>query len=337
MPLLGEGIIPSGAIGAQLTALTRRAFHLPLVVQIYQSSPLLAALLSNADKASGGVSSITVPVQGASMVQTQASDFSGTFNQPQLNQGVWNAEFNLKLMITPVPFLGMEGAVQMNEAVVPVLAARMNDAGNSITQYLSQKLWNQATDNGMDIIGLPGAIDNGTNLVTYGNINRTTYPWWQSYVASVTGTPMPTRDLMLQYIAATYKTGSEMPTFGVCGLGTWAALAQDFVGQERYMITPGRSFSDTSEGPSAAFSALMVAGIPIYADPNAAEGTFYFYNSAYGRFHIHEQAAFAFTGFESTLPNMQIGFVGAMVTILEHVITKPSAFGRVSGFGFLAI
>lgn len=336
MPLLGEGIVPSGAIGNQLNALTRRAFHLPMVVQIYNSSPLLAALLSNAERASGGVSPITVPVQGASMTKTQASDFSGTFNQPQLNQGVWNSEFNLKLMITPIPFLGMEGAVQMNEAIIPILAARMNDAGNSVQQYLSNTLWNQATDNGMDIIGLPGAIDDGTNLVTYGNINRTNYPWWKSKVIAVSGTPAPTRALMLQYIASTFKSGSEMPTFGICGLGTWASLAQDFMGLERYMITPGRSFAE-GEGPSAAFSALMVAGIPIYADPNAVEGEFYFYNSSYGKFYIHDQAAFAFTGFESTLPNMQIGFIGALVTILEHVIVKPSAFSRISGFSYLTI
>jgi len=33
-------------------------------------------------------------------------------------------------MISPVPFLGMEGAVQQDAAVIPLIEARMNDATN---------------------------------------------------------------------------------------------------------------------------------------------------------------------------------------------------------------
>jgi len=77
MPVLGSGIMPAqGAISAELTAVTRRAFVPKLIVQTYQSTPLLAMLLANNQSASGGASSITVPVQGTNMVTTQQSDYS---------------------------------------------------------------------------------------------------------------------------------------------------------------------------------------------------------------------------------------------------------------------
>jgi hypothetical protein len=66
--LTGSGITPSGQLGAQLAALTRRAFIPSVYVQIYQSHPLLSLFMSNAKAARGGVSQITVPVQGSSFV-----------------------------------------------------------------------------------------------------------------------------------------------------------------------------------------------------------------------------------------------------------------------------
>ena len=39
MPVLGQGIIPSGSIANELTAVTRRAFIPKLVVQLYNSTP----------------------------------------------------------------------------------------------------------------------------------------------------------------------------------------------------------------------------------------------------------------------------------------------------------
>ena len=62
--LTGSGITPSGALGAQLAALTRRAFIPSVYVQVYQSHPLLSLFMANAKAARGGVSQITIPVQG---------------------------------------------------------------------------------------------------------------------------------------------------------------------------------------------------------------------------------------------------------------------------------
>jgi hypothetical protein len=332
MPVFGTGIIPSGNIGTELSYVTRRAFIPKMVVQIYNTSPLFAALLANAQTASGGVSSVTVPVQGQSFVNSQWSDFSGSFNQPIAQQGSFVGEFNLKSLITPIPFLGMEGAVQLDHAVIPLIEARMNDSTNNMADAASQALYNNYTV-ANQFIGLPGAIDDGTNLVTYGNINRTSNPWWQSkrYAA---GSVNPTRILALQYIAGVNKNGAEMPTMGLMGFGTWSKLAQDFIGSESYQIQPGQGFDSDADRPRSAFRALDVAGVPIYADPYCPEGLLYLINTNYMNLYVHDQASFAFSGFESLLSNYQLGYIGIVLTLAELVLTKPRSCGIITGFNF---
>jgi len=333
MPI-GGGIIPATGSSqyTELTYVTRRAFIPKLVVQLYNSTPLLAALIANSQQASGGVSSVTVPVQGSQFVNAQWSDYSGSFNQPAVQQGAYNAEFDLKLMIAPVPFLGMEGAVQQDAAIIPLIEARMNDATNVMMDAMATALYNNTT-NTQQFIGLPAAVSSSG---TYGNISRSTYQWWGStqYAA---GNVNPTRQNILQYISGTVKRGAEVPTFGICGFGTWTLLAQDFVGQEQYVITPGNGFDGDGNGPQAAFRALMVAGVPIYPDPYCPEGIVYFLNMNYLSLYIHEQGSFVFTGFESTLPNWQIGYVGAVLMIAELVSTKPKTMTQVTGYNSISL
>ena len=331
---IGGGIIPATGSSQfnELTYVTRRAFIPKLVVQLYNSTPLMAALIANSQQASGGVSSVTVPVQGAQFVNAQWSDYSGSFAQPSVQQGAYNAEFDLKLMISPVPFLGMEGAVQQDAAIIPLIEARMNDATNVMMDAMATALYTNTT-NTQQFIGLPAAV---ANSGTYGNIDRASYTWWKSsqYAA---GSVNPTRQNILQYISGTVKAGAEMPSFGVCGFGTWTLLAQDFVGQEQYVITPGAGFDGETNGPAAAFRALMVAGVPIYPDPYCPEGTVYFLNTNYLSLYIHEQGSFVFTGFESTLPNWQIGYVGAVLMIAELVNVKPKSMTKVTGYNYLSL
>lgn len=337
MPL-GGGIVP--ATGStqytELTYVTRRAFIPKMVVQIYNSTPLLAALISNAQSASGGVSSVTVPVQGSAFVSSQWSDYSGSFAQPTVQQGAFDAEFDLKLLITPVPFLGMEGAVQNDAAIIPLIEARMNDATNVMMDAMAYSLYNNSS-NGQQFMGLPAAISaSNPTAGNYGNIDRSSYSWWQSK-AYAAGNVNPTRQNVLQYISGTVKNSAEVPSFGICGFGTWTLLAQDYIGQEQYVITPGSGFDSSADGPQAAFRALMVAGIPIYPDPYCPEGTVYFVNTNYLSMYIHEQGSFAFTGFESTLPNWQIGYVGAVLMIAEMVLTKPKSCTAVTGYNYVSL
>jgi len=332
--LLGSGIVPSGAVGAELNAVTRRAFVHKCIVQIYAATPMLAAGLANAQPASGGVSSITVPVQGSPMTTAQATDYFGAFNQPSGLTGISEADYNLKCVIVPIQFLGMEGILQQNAAVVPILEVRMNDAGNQIAQYLSTQLWQNGTANSINIDGFPLIATTGTGV--YGNIDRALAgnAFWNANVRTA-GAVAPTRQRVLfDLVSCTRVSGGEMPNIGVTSPATWATLSADFVTNENYRVTPGTGFDQDTMGVHGAFGALSVAGVPIYMDPLCPDGQIIYYNTRYDSFYIHEAAAFAFTGFASTLPTLTLGYVGALVAVLEHVNVKPSSVTLTTGYSF---
>jgi hypothetical protein len=304
-------------------------------VQIWKSAPTIAALLASAQVATGGLSPITAPVQGTPMVSGQWVDYSGSFEQPGVQPGIQDAEFNLKAFVSTIPFLGFEGLVQLDYSVVPLIEARMNDSTNVTIDTFATSLFNNVS-NSQQLIGLPAAIDDGTFSVTYGGISRTTNTFWKSTYVAGNGNVTPTRNLMLQYISQVSKTTGEMPSLGIMGFGTWTLLAQDFTASERYNITPGKAFG-ADEKVESLFRALDVAGVPFYADPYCPEGTLYLINSNYLTLYLHERAAFSFTGFESTLPNNQLGYVGAILSLLELVDVKCKSHGKFSGLAYLNI
>lgn len=337
MPQFGSGIIPAqGAIANELSAVVRRGFMPRVYVQLWKSAPMMAALLSHAQVASGGLSPITAPLQGAPMVSGQWVDYSGSFNQPGIQPGIQNAEFNLKAYCTPIPFLGFEGLVQLDYSIVPLIDARMNDATNVTIDTFATTLYNNVA-NTQQLIGLPAAIDDGTFSANYGGIPRTTNQFWKSTYVHNGGATVPTRNLMLQYIAQVSKTTGEMPSIGIMGFGTWTLLAQDFTPQERYNINPAERLNSADFVGHSSFQALDIAGIPFYADPYAPEGTLYIINTNYLSLFLHERAAFAFTGFESTLPNNQFGYISAILSLLELVNVKCKAHAKIDGLQFLNI
>src|SRR6266436_5513682 len=321
MPQFGSGIIPAqGPITQELTAVVRRAFMPRVYVQIWKAAPLICALLSSAQVASGGLSPVTAPVQGTPMVAGQWTDYSGSFQQPGAIPGIQNAEFNLKAFVTPIPFLGFEGLVQVDYSVVPLIDARFNNIANN-----------------QQLVGLPGAVDDGTFLNSYGGIPRSTNNFWKSVFVSNTGNVIPSRNLMIQYIAQVTKTTGEMPTIGIMGAGTWALLAEDFTPQERYNINPADKLDSANFVGHSSFQALDIAGIPFYADVYCPEGTIYLINTSYLNLFLHERAAFSFSGFESTLPNNQFGWISAILSLMELVNVKPKCHGKFAGLQFLPI
>jgi hypothetical protein len=337
MPILGQGILPSGATGNELVAVTRRAFIPKLVVQLYKATPTLSALLAGAEPVSGGVSPITQPVQGSAMVTTQVTGYSGSFNAPLVQSGIQNAEFNLKAYVTPIPFYVMEGLAQVDAGVIPLIEARMNDAGNSIADTLSTDFWvsNSGASSTLATWSIQDVINTANPArANFGGIDRTVAAnaFWKSNIFNTATTI--TRQSVLSDIAQLAKlSGGEMPTFGVTDLATWSALARDFVGQERYLITPQGAYGAPSGTEvNAAFTALSVAGVPIYADPYAptpassvSSSTVLYLNTNYLGYKIHSDAAFAVAGPESLLPNFQLGYIMVLVCLLELFCSKPVA------------
>lgn len=330
--LIGTGLVPGGAIGQELANITRRAFIPKLIVQIYKASPVLNMLMRGAQRATGGVGQITVPVQGNSLVAAEWTDFGGSFSQPQDITGISNAAQNLTVAAVPIPFFGMESLIQSSEVVIPRLKTKMADAKQVMVQLLSNALFSFNT-NPTIMSGLPQAYDDGTGASsTYANIDRsvTANSFWKSTKVTSAGAVL-TRSAFIKYILQTTSlAGGEAPDLIVLSLSDWTTLMQDFMTIEQFNTTPGvRYGKDTPV--NAGFRALMLGDTPIVADLYCPKGTAYMVNTKYFALYLSEDAPFAFSGFYSAIPNLQIANIGVVIVALQTICTKPISGMQITG------
>jgi hypothetical protein len=350
VPQTNVGIVPGGAIGSQLVSVTRRAFIPRLVVQLYKATPLLSLLLRNAQRAKGGVSQVTVPVQNSSFVSFSWSDYSGTFPQPADVAALQNAEFNLKLGVVPIPFMGMEALIQSSEVVIPLLKARMADAKTVAVQAISSALFTNNAAFPTQVDSLFQAYDDATNVTSYGGISRAGTPgsfWRGQLVVLGSAGAILTRSAMSRYItqasvgSTTGNTvnpaygisnggGGESIDFMVMNPGDWTTLMQDFMTVEQFRTMPGSRYgADTLV--NAGFRGLMLQDTPIFMDPWCPKGEAYLLNSRYLAFYMSEDAPFAFSGFYSAIPNLQIANIGVVIVAFNVVCTKPASGMHLTG------
>ena len=344
MPLPGQGAVPTGSLYTELTAATRRAFVPRLFVQIYFATPTLFYLLGAAQKSAGGLSQITLPIQGQSMVQGQFTGYGGGFNSPVITPGVQNAQFPTCYWVVPVPLPFGETVIQATDREISLLKARMNDVWSVTVQNMGGLLYTNNTANSLLPNSFVDAFDNGTNVAVYGGINRTTpgnTSWKGNLLAAASytsgtgtvGTVGFTRKSMSNVlIQVTDLAGGEAPTMVVMSPGDFATLNGDFIGTEQIFTRPGSEYTMATPVRSA-FPNLNVAGVPIFADHFVPQGTAVFINSKYTSMYLSEDAAFDFSGFYSLVPLGQIGQQGVVVTGYNILTAKPSANAIMTGIG----
>jgi hypothetical protein len=285
-------------------------------------------LLRGAQRAKGGVGNITVPVQGNSMVSAEWTDFGGSFSQPADITGILNAAMNLTVSVVPIPFFGMESLIQSSEVVIPRLKTKMADAKQVMLQLFSNALFTNNTA-ATTMSGLPQAFDDGTAVATYANITRATNTFWNS--TKISAGNVLTRSAFIKYIPQlTSLAGGEAPDFIIMSLSDWTTLMQDFMTAESFRTMPGDRYGKDTP-INAGFRCLMLGDTPIIADLYCPKGTAYLINTKYYNLYLSEDAPFAFSGFYSTIPNLQIANIGVLVTALQTICTKPVSGMQLTG------
>jgi|SRR5579883_513644 len=345
MPLPGQGPVPTGQLYNELTAVNRRAFVPRLFVQMYFSTPTLFYLMGGAQKAAGGLSQVTIPVQGQSMVQGQFTGYGGGFNSPVVTPGVQNLQFPLLYWVVPIPLPFGETVIQATDREISLLKARMNDAYAVTMQNMAGLTFTNNTLNSLLPNSFYDAFDNGTNVAVYGGVNRTapgnTSLQGQALAASAfsttTGNTVATTGftraaMSNAMIKITDAAGGEAPTMCVMNPADFATLNTDFIGTEQIFIRPGQVETMATK-VRASFPNLNVAGVPVYADHFVPKGTAWWVNSKYTNMYISEDAAFDFSGFYSLVPIGQIGQQGVMILGYNIITAKPVANAVMTGIG----
>lgn len=324
MPILGAGLIPSGPIGLELEATVRRVFAQMVVVLIYRQNPLLALLLRNAIRASGGVSPYTQPVQTGQYVESSWIGPAGQFNIPPDVAATVNAEFNMCALATPVTSYGLEQLVTQDAvAVCSRLMLKMNDMKNSALKALTEALFTSSGANVLQMFGLLDAYGNATTAPVYGGLDRTVYPQWQGLVVPAAGNVLTRQLFIPNMLRAAKNSGGEALDFVVMSVEDWTTLMTDFMSIERYNNDPSSRWGK-DDPVNSGFRGLLLGDTPIFFDLNCPQGTSIGFNSKYITLVVHEDANFAWTGWYSTIPQGQISSVGLTLTALNLVCSKPS-------------
>lgn len=332
MSIPGSGIAPaSGAVFNELTSVTRRGFVPRLFVQIYQAAPILNIILRNAQRAQGGMNPITVPVQGSAMTTFGWTGYSGGFQQPSIQPGISNAQFNMSLGVVPIPILGPEAMAQTTEAVIPLLRARCADARTQIVQQVATAAFGTITTDPtqQQINGLIDAYDDGTTTGTYGGLARATNAFWKGNRVT-TSFSASRQNIAKQIMFIQTKAGGEAPDLVIMSPSDWTTLVLDYMNSETFFTTPDSKYG-RDNAVNAGFSAVQLNNTPIIADPFCPKGTMFVVNTRYLSGYIAESANFAFSGFYSLIPNNILGQVGVLALGMQLTCAKPSSGGYYNG------
>jgi hypothetical protein len=312
-----------------------------VVVLIYRQNPLLALLLRNAIRASGGVSPYTQPVQTGQYVTSSWIGPAGQFNLPTDVAATVNAEFNLCALATPVSSLGLEQLVTQDAiAVASRLMLKLNDLKNSALHSLALALFGSNAGNvALQMFGLADAYSDGVTALTlpttaavdvYGGLSRATYPTWAGLVVPAAGAVLTRATFIPILLNAAKHSGGEALDFVVMSIEDWTTLMTDFMSVERYNNDPASRWGK-DDPVNSGFRGLLLGDTPIFFDLNCPKGTAFGFNSKYITLVIHEDANFAWTGWYSTIPQGQIASVGLSLTALNLVCSKPSTGVIVNG------
>ena len=76
---------------------------------------------------------------------------------------------------------------------------------------------------------------------------------------------------------------------------------------------------------------MLLGDTPFFLDPFCPKGTAFMINTKYFAAYVSEDAPFAFSGFFSAIPNLQIANVGVVIIAMQTVCAKPISGMQITG------
>jgi len=308
-----------------VTAITRSKILPKLVDNISKSHILLNRMLRNPIKADGG-KRIEKVIRYA--LSTQGGWYSGldtldTARETTRTRAYWEwRQAHQPIVISNIDIAKNGGTSK----VLGLVAEEMADAEVSLRDKFSTALFGAQTGKRME--GLVDAVDDGTNVATYGNINRSTYSWWQGYYNGSGGAlALATMRTAWDAVASGSDTPTVIPTTEAM-FSAYEALLQ---ANARYeFTTKGYPLAD------GAFKSLMFRGAPVVSDEYCTSGYMYFLNEKYLDFITlkhpkHATDKMGFTMSPMKEPTNQDGQIGQILWYGNFINTQPRRSGVVRG------
>lgn len=331
------------AVSSFVSDVTQNRFIPRVVDNIYNGNVLLMRLSRNPRSWRGGTQ-IIQPVYLSAV--TTVGSYSGfdTFNTTQETK-TQKAAFNPSQAYASVQISGIQRAINQGDAqVIDLIASELDITAEALRQELGTELYGDGTGNqSKDFLGLVAAVDDSTNVTSYGGLSRSTYTGWRATLTAQSGS-LSLANLAADFDAA--QVGSDMPTLIVTTPAVFTiyeALLTPTVSHQFSM----NDFRLTGDGlvkiggtvaANQGFRALTFRGIPVVADEKCTAQNIYTLNENHlywwvippaAEFNRAENRGFQWTGWKE--PVNQDAIAGQLLLYGQMTTDAPRTHARRTG------
>lgn len=159
-----------------------------------------------------------------------------------------------------------EAAINTEHEMIDLLEARLQDTIASFTELINADLYSSTNAALNKIAGVPYAVNDAN--VTFGNIDRTTNPWWKAVVQNAVGalTLQKINDMynLLQGNTGTPPNIIVMPT--------------NLFGAYEALLLAGQRFTQDMRMAEYGFTAYLHKGATVLFDSRCPAGTIFYLN-----------------------------------------------------------
>lgn len=193
------------------------------------------------------------------------------------------AEFDIKQAAVPVVISGLEMLQNSGkEQMIDLLEQRMQVAESTMANLLAASIYSDGTGSGgKEITGLDAAVPVDPTTGTYGGIDRATWTFWRSKVATAALDATSIQQAMNSMWASLIR-GKDMPDLIVMDNAMWEIYVASLQAQQRF---------HQAEVGDLGFPSLKFMGTDVVLDGgiggNATLRTAYFLNSDYIKWRPH--------------------------------------------------
>jgi hypothetical protein len=236
------------------------------------------------------------------------------------------AEFKLKQYYSSIIFNGYEEAASSGEnAVFKMAEIAVKDAEEAIRDKFATDLFGNGTGNSNKaLLGLAAAVDDGTNVGTYGGIDRATNTFWKSQV-DFTAAALTVARMRELYMKCVRGGNTNRPDFIVTDLNQWNNYAELIDGKTNIQQPTGKL---TDVFANLGFAQLSFMGVPVVYDEYCSANTIFMLNSETTQ--LHTKPGRNFKPSEMVKISNMDAKAGQIFWAGELICTEPRANGKLT-------
>lgn len=251
-----------------LLSTTLANYRATLTDNVFTARPLTYKLMEKGRirMLNGGTKIIEPLIYGQNDTVGSYSGYDTIALTPQT--GISAAEYEWKQYAASISISGIEEAKNNGEQeIINLLEAKIMQAEESLREGFNQMFFASGTGNsGKDWNGLGNLVESGN---TVGNIDSSTYTWWQSKEDN-DAVALSLADMSSMYNSV--SVGNDHPDV----LLTTQTLFEKY----EALLQPQLRYTDTKTA-DAGFQNLLFKAAPVMYDVHCTAGVFFFLNSKY--------------------------------------------------------